>query len=219
MRLRRIRPEPAQRPYEPMNDPLFAKLEALLFIHGEPLSLKKIAGVLGAEKDVLRQTLISYRETLRDDSRGLALVSDSALENIFSEGRWGEHTLQLVTKPEFGKIMEDFVKGELEEDLTPAALEALSLMLYLGPISRSRVDYLRGVNSSFIVRSLLLRGLVERYPDPERPHVYLYRGTLDALKHLGVSSPQDLPEYSKFRELATMGQEIKQETPLPNEPG
>lgn len=201
-----------------MNKNMLARLEALLFIHGEPLALKKAAAVIGADKETLKNALIALRESLREDSRGLTLISDASLENIFAGGAWTDYSVQLATKPEFGKIMEDFVKAELEEDLTPAALEALSLILYLGPIQRSRVDYLRGVNSSFIMRSLLLRGLVQRFPDPARPHIYLYRATMDALKHLGVSSPEDLPEYSKFRELATFREEKKSEVTLGNEP-
>ena len=62
-----------------------------------------------------------------------------------------------------------FVKEELTEDLTPASLETLSIVAYLGPISRVRIEYLRGVNSSVILRSLMIRGLIERFADPEHP--------------------------------------------------
>jgi segregation and condensation protein B len=194
-----------------MNNPLIPRLEALLFIHGEPLPLKKAAKVLAASKEELQTALFDLREALAKEDRGLVLISDASLEAIFGDKDFGEHEVQLATKPEFGKIMEEFVKSELEEDLTPAALEALSLIIYLGPVSRGRIDYLRGVNSSFIVRSLLLRGLVERFPDPQRPHIYVYRATLDALKHLGVASPEELPEYAKFRELTAMGLEARGE--------
>jgi segregation and condensation protein B len=165
-----------------------AALEALLFIHGEALTAKKMMSVLGLAAGDLELALTALRSNLEREGRGLALLQNG-------------DKAQLVTKPEFGKIMAQFVKEELQEDLTPAALEALSLILYLGPVHRSRLDYLRGVNSSFIVRNLMLRGLVERFPDPEKPSVFLYRATMEALRHLGVSAASELPDYVKFQEL------------------
>lgn len=193
-----------------------AALEALLFIHGEPLQLKKVAAALGLEKDAVIEALEGLRVTLEDDGRGIALFMEVPLEEIdrasaksgsASGGKdWGNAKVQLVTKPAFGEILKQFVKEELESDLTPASQEALSLILYLGPIPRSRLDYLRGVNSSFILKNLLLRGLIERVPDPERPSIFLYRASLETWKHLGVRGAADLPEYEKFRGLAAMGE-------------
>ena len=77
----------------------------------------------------------------------------------------------------------------------------MSIIAYFGPISRSRIEYQRGVNSSFILRNLILRGLVERFQDPESAHSFLYRPTFDFWKHLGVSRPGDLPEFEKFKGL------------------
>ncbi len=165
-----------------------AALEALLFIHGEPISRKKIMSVLKLTEPDLAAALEALQAELQRTERGLALLAAG-------------DKIQLVTKPDFGGILSEFVKSELTEDLSPASLEALSLILYLGPIARSRLDYLRGVNSSFIVRSLMLRGLVERIPNPEKPSFFLYQATPDTLRHLGVGSPAELPEYARFREL------------------
>ncbi len=169
-------------------DKKIASLEALLFVHGEPLTYKKIASVLGLEKDELEPIIAELRKRLEDGARGLHLVSD-------------KEKIQLATKPEFGKIVEDFVKDELTEDLTPASLEALSIIAYLGPLSRAKLEYLRGVNSIVIVRSLMIRGLVERIPDPEHPSGFLYGPTLELMKHLGFAAKENLPEYEKFQEL------------------
>ena len=109
--------------------------------------------------------------------------------------------VQLATKPEWNAILESFVKEELTEDLSPASLETLSIISYLGPISRTRIEYLRGVNSSVILRSLMIRGLVERFADPEHPAGFLYRLTFDAMKHLGIQQKEDLPDFAKFQEL------------------
>ncbi len=185
---------------QPQNSKL-AALEALLFIHGEPLTLKKIGAVLGLEKEDLEKAVLTLGESLSADSRGLALTSDGTMNELFQSGDWGSKKIQLTTKPDYTNILEMFIKEELHEDLSPASVEALSLIAYLGPISRSRLDYVRGVNSSFILRSLLLRGLIERVPDSEHSGAFLYRPSFDFLRTLGVTSKEELPEYSKFKSL------------------
>lgn len=165
-----------------------AELEALLFIHGEALTIKKIGTILDFEEPEAKKLVEELREKLVSDERGLTLVLD------------GEK-VQLATKPQFHKILAKFVKEELSEDLTPASLEALAVIAYLGPISRNRLEYLRGVNSIIILRHLLIRGLIERFPDPEHPNTFLYRLTFDLLKHLGLEKKENLPDYEKFQSL------------------
>jgi len=165
-----------------------ASLEALLFIHGEPLSYKRIQAALGMEKDQLEAVIADLKTHLEDEGRGLQVISD-------------KEKIQLATKPDFNNILENFVKEEISEDLTPASLEALSIIAYLGPISRARLEYLRGVNSIVILRSLMIRGLIERFPDPEHPSGFVYRPTFDLMKHLGLSKKEELPDFEKFQEL------------------
>ena len=186
------------------NELPLAALEALLFVHGEPLGLAKIQSVLGVTREVAEEAIRELSQSFAGQARGLTLVTS------------GEK-IQLVTKPEFGSILNQFIKEELSEDLTPASIEALSIISYLGPISRHRLEYIRGVNSSFIVRSLLLRGLVERVPDPGRPSGFLYQPSFALLKHLGVTRLEELPEYEKFRSVLTRFEsgEAKNETPSP----
>jgi segregation and condensation protein B len=83
--------------------------------------------------------------------------------------------------------------------LGKAGLETLAIILYQGPISRADIDYIRGVNSQFIVRNLLIRGLIERVDNPTDARSFLYKTTLDLLSHLGISKIQDLPEYDQVR--------------------
>lgn len=169
-------------------DKKLASLEALLFIHGEALPLKKIEKVLKLGPGEALELLYQFSQVLESDGRGLRLIFDSG-------------KFQLSTKPEFGKILEEFVREELTEDLTPASLEALSIIAYLGPISRSRLEYLRGVNSVFTLRNLMLRGLVERFPDPKRPNAYLYKPSLELIRHLGLGKTEELPDYEEFRDI------------------
>jgi len=182
-----------------------AALEALLFIHGEPVTYKKIAAVLGVEKDEAEKIAAELEKHLEEGGRGLQLVSD-------------REKVQLATKPEWNSILESFVKEELTEDLTPASLETLSIIAYLGPITRAKIEYLRGVNSSVILRSLSIRGLVERFTDPEHPMGFLYRPTFDAMKHLGIKQKEDLPDFAKFQELLKVFDIAAAETPAAGEP-
>jgi segregation and condensation protein B len=169
-------------------DNKLAELEALLFIHGEPISLKKIESVLRLDAGAADPLIAAMKQSLETDGRGLQLVV-------------GSDKVQLATKPAFNAILESFVREELSEDLTPASLEALSIITYLGPLSRAKVEYLRGVNSLVILRSLMIRGLIERIPDAERASGFLYRPTFDLMKQLGLQRQEDLPEYVRFQEL------------------
>ena len=169
-------------------DQQFAGLEALLFIHGEPLAVKKIEKILGLPSGDGASLIQEFDARLKEAARGLTLLSD------------GEK-VQLATKPQFHSIIEDFVKEELREDLTPASLETLAIIAYFGPISRSRIEYQRGVNSAFILRSLLLRGLIDRFPDPKSPQSFLYAPSLDLVKYMGLGKKEELPEFEKFQAL------------------
>jgi segregation and condensation protein B len=176
-----------------------AAFEALLFIHGEPLTYNKIASVLGIEKEAVDALVNELRAQLEQENRGLQIISD-------------REKIQLATKPEFNIILESFVKEEISEDLSAASLEALSIIAYLGPISRAKLEYLRGVNSIVILRSLMIRGLIERFADPEHPAAFLYRPTFDLIKHLGIKEKEALPDYEKFQELLKIF-EVQQPAP------
>ncbi len=154
-------------------DEQLATLEAILFIHGEPIAMEKIGRLMSLADEETRGVVEELQKRLASRERGLAVVT-------------GSDKVQLATKPQFSKLVEQFVKAELSEDLSPASLETLSIVSYFGPISRSRIDYQRGVNSSFILRSLLLRGLVDRRLDPMHSNTYLYTPSFETLKYLGV---------------------------------
>jgi len=174
---------------------LIGAVEAILFVYGEPMDAKKISRILSKDKN--------FKAKENDVKDALGLLSQK-----YSEGKGGltlivsEDKFQLATKPEFSSVLEEFVKDEFKEQLTPASLETLALITYLGPLSRVRIDYYRGVNSSFILRSLLIRGLIERFSDPEKGQGYLYKPSIDLLKYLGISKIEELAEYEKFKELS-----------------
>ncbi|MEK7162543.1 MAG: SMC-Scp complex subunit ScpB [Patescibacteria group bacterium] len=163
---------------------LLKKLEAILFIAGEPLSLERLSKILKKDKTALGEALSGLAGTLSE--RGLRLSEKD-----------GEYLL--VTAPELGKFVEDFMKEELGEELSRAALETLAVIVYKGPLSRSEIDYIRGVNSSFTVRNLMIRGLIERKVHPRDSRVWLYRPSFDFLKFMGLEKLDQLPGYNEFK--------------------
>ena len=169
---------------------IIAQLEALLFIYGEPLEYKKIAKILNISTAEVKGAATELRSALENAGRGLTLVDQDEM-------------LQLATKSEFGALLETVLKQELREQLSPASLEVLAIVTYAGPIARAEVDYIRGVNSTFSIRSLLLRGLISRDQDPHRGNAYIYKPSLELIRHLGITSTAELPEYERFRTLVT----------------
>jgi segregation and condensation protein B len=172
------------------NQKILGAIEALLFVHGDLLDIKRIAKITNTNEELIKNVLIRLEEEYNKVERGLKLIISG-------------DKVQLVTKPEFFNLVENFVKEEFDENLTPAALETLSLIAFLGPISRSKIDYYRGVNSSYSIRNLLMRGLIEKIQDSQNQHIILYKVSFDLLKHLGISKIEDLPDYQKYQSLIT----------------
>ena len=172
-----------------INKNLIAKIEAVLFVHGEPLKVKRLASLVGSSEAQVEKALEDLKNILSDENRGLDLMKN-------------KDEVQLVTATELTNIVEKLTKEELDTKLTPAALETLSIIAYLGPCTRALIDFIRGVNSAFMLRSLMVRGLVERREDKQKTGGYIYQITFDFLKHMGVSSPEELPEYEKYAALS-----------------
>ena len=101
----------------------------------------------------------------------------------------------LGTAKELSSLIQVITQENISTDLGKSGLETLSIILYRGPISRTDIDYIRGVNSQFIIRNLLVRGLIERVDNPKDSRSYLYTSSLELLAHLGLSKVTDLPDY------------------------
>ncbi|MDP3725163.1 MAG: SMC-Scp complex subunit ScpB [Nanoarchaeota archaeon] len=163
-----------------------AELEALLFYHGDPISHEDIAKFLDISKKEVRPLLLEYQNILSSREEG-------GLELLLSD-----FEVQLVTSPKHGDLFRKLQEEELKEELTPAALQALSVVAYLGPLTRPEIDYIRGVNSSFTLRGLILRGLVNRVTGGKRG-AFQYSASFEFLKHMGIGSAEGLPEYAKYK--------------------
>ncbi len=164
---------------------LDAKIESILFWKAEPMALVYLAKIFAVGEAEITNALSELEKKL--EGRGVSL--------LFKDGE-----VTLRTAPGVSELITKLTKEELTRDLGKAGLETLSIVLYQGPLSRRDIDYIRGVNSNFILRSLLVRGLVEKIINLKDQRSFLYRPTFDLLSHLGISKISDLPEYAPVRE-------------------
>lgn len=166
-----------------------AIIEGILFIVGEEgVTLDKIKEILEIEDEELNSLIDEIKEEYKKENRGINLV---ILGN----------KLKLTTKKEHHEYYE---KLRLEDDsiLSQAALETLAIIAYNGPITRVKVDEIRGINSSHMIRRLLSRDLIKemgKSNDPGRPNLY---GVTDQfLDYFGLSTIDELPKLEEIEDI------------------
>jgi segregation and condensation protein B len=167
----------------PATDDLAAFYEALLFVAERPLSLAELAEQASVPRTQAEAALGTLEFELEAGGRGLRLQ------------RLGDE-YQLVTAPEVGERLAGYAAREVAR-VTPAALEALAIIAYRQPCTRSEVDRVRGVDSDYVIRSLLHRRLIAeigRRDTPGRP--ILYATTFTFLERFGLTSLDELPALS-----------------------
>lgn len=157
-------------------------IESILFVSGEAVKKSKLAKILSEKMEVIEESLNALGEKYAQSQSGLSLL------------RKGEE-IQLVSNPENVSYVESLVKNELQDSLSPAAMEVVSIIAYRGPISKAEIEQIRGVNCSYTLRNLLLRGLIERSDNPRDNRGYVYVISFDFLKKLGIDDVKKLPEY------------------------
>lgn len=165
---------------------LIASIEAILFYTAEPMSFKKLASLTKSSVDEVKAAAESLKKRLEDNEGGIRLLNQ-------------HDEVALGTSPLVGPLIEQIVREEISKELSKAALETLSIICYKGPLTRSEVDYIRGVNSTFIIRNLLIRGIVEKLDNPKDSRAMLYGPTFAALEYMGVTKIEDLPQYAEIQ--------------------
>ena len=177
-----------------MNNNLESKIEAILFFKGEPVSRKKLSEILSSfakasdgqgkfGQSEIDNAIESLKENLKN--RGVVLLEK-------------ENEITLGTAPELSKLIEGLQKEELNKDLSKASLETLSIVLYKNGVSRAEIDYIRGVNSSFTLRALSIRGLIEKTIDIKDNRRYIYKPSFELMSYMGIKSMEELPDYQEI---------------------
>lgn len=172
-------------------------IEALLFVRGESMEFEELGQLLGLPAEEIRRAVDELAGEYQN--RGLVLVQKDGAVEI------GSH-------PDAHASIEKLIKSEFAENLSRSGLETLAIVAYKGPLSRTEIDYIRGVNSSFTLRNLLMRGLIERIEHPLDARSYRYRIGFHFLEHFGLTKPDELPEYELLRKEAIEIAEDKNQT-------
>ena len=164
---------------------LIAAIEGILFASGGPQKIAKIARTIGKDIIETKNLLEKLKEEYQNENRGLDL--------IFLEDK-----VQLVSSPSISFYIKKFLEKDFSEELSFPLIETLAILAYKGPMTRHQIEEIRGVNSVYTLRILCLRGLVERELHSDLPRAYLYKISFEFLKHLGITSLKELPDYEKF---------------------
>ncbi len=163
---------------------LASAVEALLFAAGEPLPGDEIINVLQIDEETLKHVLLKLEDDL--ENRGIMLVRAG-----------GE--FQLSTRPQYYEYITKMVEPRQRTALSNAALETLSIVAYNQPVTRSSIEYIRGVNSDGAVNRLIERGLIEecgRLDTPGKP--LLYKTTTNFLKTFGLTEIEEMPDIGSI---------------------
>jgi len=160
------------------------QIESILFWKAEPVKISDLAKILEISVEQVTEAAASLNSSL--ENRGIQLLNNN-------------NELSLITSAENGPLIEKLLKEELNKELSKAALETLSIILYKGPMKRSEIDYIRGVNSQFIIRNLMIRGLVDKEQNPNDERGFFYKASSDLLNFMGIKSVTEMPEYEKVR--------------------
>lgn len=167
-----------------------AAAHALLFASDGPLSKKQLAGLLGVKDAEIRVVLKALTDSLKGS--GVMLVETDT-------------EAELRTAPEAAVMVKKLRESELSRDLGKAGLETLAVIAYQTaglPVqagaTRGEIDWVRGVNSSTSLRTLLMRGLIEGREDAKDKRRIRYGLTTEALAHLGIARVEDLPRSAEL---------------------
>ncbi len=179
---------------------LRAKLESILFISNRPLSVKKLAELTNGEIAEIESALRELEEKYNTKENGV---------NLLQVGR----EYQLATAPDASKLVKDFVREELTGELTRPQLETLTVIAYRCPITKAELEQIRGVNCSLILRNLMIRGLAETFEERGEAR---YQITMDFLRHLGLRSVRELPDYEKLNSNENLQKFLEMRSPTTN---
>jgi segregation and condensation protein B len=168
---------------------LKSQILSILFVAGKPVTIKELLDVLEISEEELK-TAVADLVAVNQTSGIILLAHDNKL--------------QLASSPENSSLVKKFLSLELREKLTESALETLAIILYRQPVSKAEIENIRGVNSQYILRQLLIRGLIEKVQSPSDKRMQLYKTTLEFMQHLGISDVKQLPDFEELTKNITL---------------
>lgn len=169
-------------------------LEAVLFAASEPISLEQFSQLFDdVSARQIRQELIRLQEEYQQTNRSFQLIE---IANGF----------QICTNPTYHQWVEKFYTRQIRVKLSPSALEALAIVAYKQPVTRSEVEDIRGVNSDSVLSSLIEKRMIRiagRKPGPGRS--LLLATTDEFLEQFGLKDLTALPSLEEIEEILNQG--------------
>jgi len=166
-----------------MNDQLKSQLESLLFVSNKPLSSKQLAKFANSDVDEVKKCLDELISERKNSGVVILEANDS---------------YQMATHGQNSELVKAFLNSDLREKLTDATVEVLAIIAYRQPISKSEIEAIRGVNSQYSIRHLLMRGLIEKVSNPNDGRASYYQVTTEFMQHMGITRIEDLPEFTEL---------------------
>jgi len=163
---------------------LSTKIEAILFASSKPISMKRLAKLVGEKQAMVEVEVHKMKGEKNTEESGVHLLEH-------------EGFVQLVTNPALTELVGSMTKEEFSGELTRPQLETLTIICYRGPVTKPEIEQIRGVNCSLILRNLMVRGLVREEEDSARLQP-VYTPTADFLRHRGLTTIADLPDYETY---------------------
>ena len=159
-------------------------IESLMLVSAKPLAMDEIAKFLELDEEAVKKAIAELVEKYDQADSGIQVAINGK-------------KVQFTTNPANADSLYKYFKEELSSELSRPALETLTIIAYRQPISKEELEQIRGVNCSMIIRNLLIKGLIE-LEDTKDSLVPLYSVTMDFLRHLGISSVEELPDFTKL---------------------
>ena len=186
-------------------------IEAVLFSLGEAVEREKLAEVLEVKEEEVQQAFNNLKKKYEDEERGIRLME---IDNCY----------QMCSAEEYYECIRRIVQSKKQAGLSSAALETLSIIAYNQPVTKSTIEFIRGVDCTYSVTRLLEREFITelgRAETPGRP--ILYGTTLEFLRCFGLKSLEDLPplpekEVAKAETLMPVKTDVIEEFIAENEP-
>jgi len=171
------------------------QLESILLVTSKPITVQKLSEIIKVKAQDIRNELEVLVEEYQDRGINLLINNDK---------------VQFVSSPQNTDLVKTYLKDDITGELTDPSIETLTIIAYRQPITKAELEQIRGVNCSLILRNLMIRGLVEAEYSKDKA-VTVYSATLEFLKHLGIASVKELPDFEKLNSDENLNKLFSQE--------
>ena len=164
-------------------------IEGLLYVQGDlGLTINQIEDILEIPEEEAKRLVLNLKNYYEENNRGLRI-------------NYLGNTIKLTTKEEHQKYYQKLLESPSSNNLSESALEVLAIIAYNEPITRGDLEKLRGVDSTYVLRILLAKGLIKECGKSDLPgRPILYKTTDDFLDYFGLASIKDLPNIELLEE-------------------